>query len=147
MIALALHSHTFYFSAAITIVVLTIGFLSKDINLYLVLFAVMLSVFSSYYAIWLLYQLFSSKRRFIFMERHFTFRSDDILVKFPMVEQVIKWDAFREWSQTSGYYMLIFTNDNWIIIPKSDVPNDKIQDFEIMLRQKIDKIVTIPRVG
>ena len=77
------------------------------------------------------------------MKRRFTFRDENILVKFPtlMLEQVIKWEAFKEWTKADGCYLLRFTNGNMAIIPRSDIPSSEIPSFENLLRQKIDKIV------
>ena len=141
MLALTLRSSTFYFIAAITLVFLVLQFQYESFLNYV---TAILVVIILYYAIWLLYQCFSpNNTKHFFVNRHFIFSDENILVKFPMLmlEQVIKWEAFKEWTKADGCYLLRFTNGNMAIIPRSDIPSSEIPSFENLLRQKIDKIV------
>jgi hypothetical protein len=142
ILLLALRSFILYFVVAIIIVLIVTNIIYKSFSIYL---AAVVGILLLYYMIWLFYTLFSKKNRALFVSKHFTFGDENILVKFPNLEQVIKWEAFNAWERIAGFYLLKFLNGKLIIIPKSDIPDSEIPIFEDLLSQKIDKILMVAK--
>lgn len=142
MISYALRSSFFYFVSIFVIVLVVLGLLNKSRSDFLL--ALPFIAMGLYYALWLLYQCF--RKSYYFERRRYIFRDDDVFVESPTAEQVIKWEGFKGWGKLSGCYCLTYLS-GMFIIPEGDIPADKIQDFENILREKIDKIVITERAG
>jgi hypothetical protein len=140
LLSLMLHSFSFYLYAVFIIVFLILAILEKW-HYFLILPLSILGVTIIYCIIWLENRFFLSEdsKRF-FIKRHFTFGDDDIILKSAEYEQTFKWEDFAHWTIAGGCYVIYGSKGKSIFMSVSDVPADKVHEFEDLLKQQIDRI-------
>ena len=108
------------------------------INDYNPLLPALIIVFCLLYSpIYALYLAFNSKNNFFFLPASFVFTEENISVKTPLIQSIIKWDIFHKWNTVNGYYILNISTQFFTAIPKSTIPVQDILSFESLLRSKI----------
>jgi hypothetical protein len=141
------HSWSSYIYPVIVLAFLVWGVIEK--SWILAGYSISISVLAIlYYSIWYIHECYFSKNsKYFFKKREFTFSQENIIQKVLDIEAYIKWEAFSRWEEVAGCYILHFTNGKLLIIPIWDIPIDTIGEFEMLLREKIDKTITIKKAG
>ncbi|MFC2041135.1 YcxB family protein [Chloroflexota bacterium] len=125
---------SFYFFIAIFFALLIVGLLARDKGIIAFVYLAFMIIVC---AISTLYMGLSKKNRNFFLKRQYTFNDENVLIKAPIAEEVVKWDAFINWEKMGGYYLLYLSSATFLVIPKSDIPANDITAFENLLASKI----------
>jgi hypothetical protein len=142
MVTLWTHALSFYIFTIFLIGFTIIGFVNKPHVIGWV-FLAMILVTIVYYAIWLITRLyFKEENKNMFLKRSITIDNEGISLKTG--ERVIsyRWEAYTGWWIFGGCYVIGGSSGkNTIFIPKTDIAESRIEEFEGFLKDKIDKIV------
>jgi hypothetical protein len=121
------------------IVSILIGILTRSTLIIQVVIAAFL-IGILFYAILILNTGLSPKNKNFFLKQQITFGDNSILIKTPISEGTVKWEAFNNWRKVAGYYLLYPSNTSFLAIHRLDVPASEMTAFEDLLRTKIKKV-------
>ncbi len=80
-----------------------------------------------------------SKNKNMYLPVKYVFNDDKVNVVSSISTGEVKWDAFVKWQEIANYYLLYVSNQQFICIPKSSIPEQDVTKFETMLSNKIKK--------
>ena len=117
---------------------LIIGLLAGD-RVYVIIAGSGLALVALIDTIQILYMGLSPKNRNFFLNLHFVFSDENVVVKSPVSEEVVKWEAFVNCKKIAGYFLLYVSSTGFLAIPKSAIPAGEIDYFENLLQENIQK--------
>jgi hypothetical protein len=138
ILLMVIRNWSFYVFPALLIAAIVVGAI-----LHTYVYAIiMAAAFIFIYGISIINAVFSQKNRNFFRPVKYTFGDGDIRVESAITKNTMNWSTFVKWRQLGDYYLIYPSNNNFLCIPRSAIPEGNVTGFEALLTSKIKHAVS-----